>query len=112
VVVPVPIGLRQLVTERGYLAPGEPLIKDIGALPGDRVCIDDQSASVNGRVVGPVARWDSKGRGLPSLRGCQIVPAGWFWPLSTRITNSFDGRYIGVQPLSAIVGEARAVWTF
>ena len=76
VVLPVPAALRRLVAERGYLAPGAPLIKGIGALPGDTVCIDDSAASVNGRVVGPVARWDSKGRGLPSLRGCQIVPAG------------------------------------
>jgi len=112
VVFPVPQEYQRLVAERGWLAPGAPLIKHIGAVAGDRVCIQSDRAVINGAVVGPVSTHDSEGRPLPRFRGCLTVPPGYFLPLSTYIPNSFDGRYIGIQPLSAIVGEVIPAWTF
>ncbi|HXQ29453.1 MAG TPA: S26 family signal peptidase [Gemmatimonadales bacterium] len=112
VTFPVALAYQGLVVERGWLAPGIPLIKHIGALAGDCVCIGEDHAAINGAAVGPVFTIDSAGRPLPTLRGCLTVPSGYFLPLSTTIPNSFDGRYIGVQPLSAILGEAIPVWIF
>jgi conjugative transfer signal peptidase TraF len=112
VTFPVPRVYQGLVVERGWLAPGVQLIKHIGALAGDRVCIDAARAAINGAPVGPVLANDSAGRPLPQVRGCLTVPPGYFLPLSTTIPNSFDGRYMGVQPLSTIVGEVIPVWTF
>ena len=112
VVFPVPRAFKSLVTERGWLAPGLRLLKAVGAVPGDRVCVTDAGVWVNEVPVGPVFTHDSAGRVLPVYRGCEHVPVGSFWAVSTVIPNSFDSRYMGPQPLASIVGEAVLVWTF
>ena len=112
VVFPVPAAFEPLVTARRWLGKGLPLLKTIGAVPGDRVCVSEDVVTVNGETVGPVFSHDSAGRSLPAIRGCELVAEGHFWPLSSYTPNSFDGRYMGAQPLSAILGEAIPVWTF
>lgn len=111
VVLPVPASVASLVTDRGWLPPGVPLIKGVGAVAGDWVCVSEEAVTVNGETVGPVYERDSTGRDLPAIRGCERVRHGEFWPLSSYAKKSFDGRYLGAQPLSAIVGEAVPVWT-
>jgi type IV secretory pathway protease TraF len=108
----MPVAFRTLIASRGWAPEGVPLLKNVEALEGDQVCTDDHEISVNGRRVGPVSSVDSQGQPLPRIRGCYIVPAGEFLPLSTYIANSFDGRYMGPQPLSLIHGEAHRLWTF
>lgn len=112
VVFPVPLPFRSLVYGRGWLKEGVPLMKNIGALEGDQVCIRDEYVEVNGKRVGPVSTVDRTGAALPKLRGCFRVEEGMFFPLSQYHDRSFDGRYMGPQPLSVITGEARALWTF
>ena len=112
VIFPVPMPFKKLVYGRQWLAEGLPLMKSIGALEGDEVCITDQRATINQRVMGNVWTVDSEGRAMPALRGCFTVPAGAFFPLSTSIEKSFDGRYIGFQPLTSIAGEVHPLWTF
>ena len=112
VVFPVPRLFETLIYGRGWLGPGLPLMKGIGAVEGDRVCTDDRHASVNGLAVGPIFAADSAGRPLPKIRGCYTVPAGYFVPFSAVIARSFDGRYMGPQPLDVIVGEVHPLWTF
>jgi conjugative transfer signal peptidase TraF len=112
VVFPVPAPFRSLVYGRRWAPPGLPLIKGIGALEGDLVCINDSQATINGKFVGPVVSVDSAGQPLPRIRGCLTVSPGYFLPLSTHVPNSFDGRYMGQQPLSVIAGEVRPLWTF
>ena len=48
VVFPVPAAFRSLVYGRGWAAPGLPMMKGIGALEGDQVCISDFQATING----------------------------------------------------------------
>jgi type IV secretory pathway protease TraF len=91
---------------------GVPLLKAIGAVAGDVVCINDEAFSINGTPVGPVARVDGKGLPLPQLRGCFTIEAGYFLPVSGYSERSFDGRYMGPQPLSVIMGKATPLWTF
>ena len=112
VVFPVPETFAELVTSRGWLGPDVPLIKAIGAVPGDRVCVSDDRVEVNESIVGPVYAADSEGRALPTIRGCQMVGEAEFWPLSSYAAKSFDGRYMGPVRTTAIVGEAIPVWTF
>jgi len=112
VVFPVPAVFRSLVYGRGWAAPGLPMMKGIGALEGDQVCISDFQATINGSVVGPVVSVDSAGRPLPRIRGCITVSPGYFLSLSTHVPNSFDGRYMGQLPLSIIAGEVHPLWTF
>jgi conjugative transfer signal peptidase TraF len=109
---PVPDPFTDMVYGRQWLAPGVPLLKSVGALAGDRVCVYDDHAEVNDQAVGPVYDRDSDGRPMPRIRGCFAIAEGQFFPLSTYIPRSFDGRYIGPQPLSLVTAEARPLWTF
>lgn len=112
VVFPVPTPFQSLVYGRGWLKAGVPLMKNIGALAGDQVCVREDHFEVNGQNLGPVATVDRTGAPLPRLRGCFQIADGYFFPMSRYHERSFDGRYIGAQPLSAITGEASPLWTF
>ena len=112
VVFPVPDTYRGLVHARGWLANGVPLLKTIVALAGDRVCVFDGHFEVNGHTLGPVYALDNSGAAMPRIRGCFEIEQGYFFPASSYNPRSFDGRYIGPQPLSALRGEARPLWTF
>ena len=112
VIFPVPKPFETMVFGRDWINRGTPLMKQIWGLPGDTVCITDTQATVNGKYLGPVSRFDSMGRELPILRGCFTIPAGYFFPAGNYIPNSFDGRYIGPVPLTDIQAEARPKWTF
>ena len=112
VVFPVPSAFRTLVYGRRWLRGGMPLLKQIGALAGDRVCIFTHRFAINGRTLGPVFTVDSSGRPLPEIRGCFEVKPGDFFAASLHLDKSFDGRYFGVLPLSQLQGEARPLWTF
>ena len=112
VVLAFPPRYEPLALERKWVMPGRPLLKGVGAVPGDLVCIGDTRIAINHKDVGPVLRVDSKGRPLPQIEGCTVVARGSFLPLSTYIPNSFDGRYMGAQPNSLIRGIAHPLWTF
>jgi conjugative transfer signal peptidase TraF len=112
VVISVPSQYQALVLERHWVRAGTDLLKGVGAVPGDVVCVSDTRIAINHKEVAPVLKVDSKGRALPHITGCTAVPAGSFLPLSTYIPNSFDGRYMGAQPNSLIKGIAHPLWTF
>lgn len=103
---------KALFAARGWLMKQGVLIKPIGALPGDQVCIQNDTVTVNGDDVGPVFAKDSHGLPLPVIRGCFVLPQGTVFPLSTHSAHSFDGRYFGAIPMAQVLGEARPVWTF
>lgn len=113
VLFPVPEPFKAMVYGRGWINKGTPLMKQIWGLAGDTVCINNKEATVNGRYLGPISSADSYGRPLPALRGCFVVPDGFFFPAGNYITNSFDGRYFGPVPLTNIQAEAEPTsWTF
>ena len=112
VVFPVPTAFHSLVYGRRWLRNGVPFLKSIVALSGDRVCVFDDHFEVNGHALGPVYVVDSSGSPMPRIRGCFVIASGTFFPASTYNPRSFDGRYTGPQPLAALRGEARALWTF
>ncbi len=101
VVMEVPEEAAPYIYGRGWGRPGTPLIKTIGALPGDSVTIGDDGLYINGRYVGPVYDKDAEGLDLPRLRGTIVIKPGEFLPVSA-YERSFDGRYFGPQPLASI----------
>ena len=112
IVMAVPQEYRQYVYGRGWLPKGWPLFKHVGAIAGDIYCVTGSRLTVNGKPVGPVYAADQEGRPLPRIKGCRQVPEGHFLPVATRIARSFDGRYMGVVKLSAILGIARPLVTW
>ena len=112
VIFPVPEEVQSLVYGRGWLRAGIPFLKELLGLPGDQVCISSSALRINDAYVGPVFERDSHGLPLPQRRGCFVIPEGYFFAASHHLPNSFDGRYFGPLPLTAISGEARPVWIF
>ncbi len=107
-----------LARVRGYVRLGDcaggiqPVIKPVGAVPGDVVAVGPDGVQVNGVPLAhsPTASADSQGRPLPHVPwGTRIVPEGQVWLLATTHPRSWDSRYFGPVPLHAIRGTARAL---
>ena len=108
-----PDHLKTLIYKRHWLPDGWPLMKQIGAMPGDTFCINkDQQFLINGKFVGPVSTVDSQGLPLPKIAGCRTIEPETILPVATHISNSFDGRYFGTIPLNIIKGKAVPLYNF
>jgi conjugative transfer signal peptidase TraF len=112
VVATPPKPLASFLAERGYLPLGLPLIKRVQALPGQCVCRSELLISVDGVEAGRALTQDRRGRPLPVWQGCRVITPGEVFLMNRDEQGSFDGRYFGPLPLSAIVGRAESVWTF
>lgn len=111
VAVAPPEPLARFAAVRGYLPIGVPLLKHIAALDGQTVCRFARIVWVNGRAVAIARERDSVGRSLPSWQGCRTLRAGQVFLLNPTIPDSFDGRYFGVLPATAITARAEPLWT-
>src|SRR5690348_16962316 len=69
VVARLPRRVARLAAVRRYLPIDVPLVKPIGAAPGDRVCAIGAAITINGRSVATRRERDSAGRPLPWWRG-------------------------------------------
>jgi conjugative transfer signal peptidase TraF len=109
-VVRPPAALAQFMAARGYLALGVPLIKHVAALPGQIICRSGRTIIVDNVVVADALDRDARGRELPVWQGCRAVKTGEVFLLNAGVTDSFDGRYFGPVPDSAIIGCATPLW--
>ncbi|WP_088347341.1 S26 family signal peptidase [Rhodomicrobium vannielii] len=96
---------HDLARSRGYLLSKAWLIKPVAALAGDRVCRLEQVITVNGRLSAVAQPADEKGRSLPKWDGCRKLAQDEMFLLSN-VEGSFDGRYFGVTPRSALIAKA------
>jgi conjugative transfer signal peptidase TraF len=106
---------------RGYRAPGAcadggaPLLKPVVATSGDVVNMSADGISVNGVHVASTAPLptDTKGRPLSHCPfGRYAVPAGMVWVASSYNGRSFDSRYFGPVPMTAIRNRLRPLLCF
>jgi conjugative transfer signal peptidase TraF len=105
---------------RGYIPAGScddgsaPVGKDVVAIVGDTIQVDDRGVGVNGRVVpnsAPLER-DSKGRSLPRLRTSgHVVQSDEVWLVSSYSGRSYDSRYYGGVPTSRLVAPIEPLLT-
>ena len=101
-----------LAAQRGYLPAGIPLLKRVGAVAPQRVCIDAASVRIDGVQVA-VARWaDGLGRRLPIWQLCRSLSDGELFLLSSTNQASFDSRYFGPIDVAAVIGSAQPLWTW
>lgn len=112
VLMEVPEPARPYIYGRGWVKEGTLLLKDVGALAGDIVSIDESKIFINSQYIGPVLDKDREGKPLPKLRGVFIVEPGQFVPISNYMPNSFDGRYFGAVSISLVKGIAKPVLVF
>ena len=93
---------------------GSPLLKPIIAQAGDTVSVSPDGIRVNGRLLpNSAARGtDTAGRPLSPWRfGTYNVEAGKVWVLSSYHPRSFDSRYFGPIPETAIRERLRPLLT-
>jgi type IV secretory pathway protease TraF len=87
-----------------------PLVKHVGAVPGDTVCALGTVITIEGKVAAIRRETDGKGRPMPWWNGCRLLRQGDIFLLATNVSASFDGRYFGVSRAADIFGIARPIW--
>lgn len=107
--------------ERGYRSTGScpdgaaPLMKPIAAVAGDVVNVSADGITVNHRAISNTAskQKDSRGRPMyPWPSGEYTVLAGFAWVASSYNEWSFDSRYFGPVPTSAIRAHLKTLWVW
>ncbi len=111
VAVDAPEPLASFLGEREYLPRGVPLMKRIAALPGQTVCRNGSSVSVDTIAMGEALARDRRGRELPVWQGCRTLGASEIFLMNWDVRDSLDGRYFGPIPKDSIIGRALPLWT-
>ena len=102
--------IATLAAQRGYLPERVPLLKRIAALPPQQVCVAQQLVSIDGVAVATALAADSQGLRLPTWQQCRPLRDGELYLLGTTHPASFDSRYFGPLPATAVLGLAQPVW--
>jgi len=111
VAVAPPEPLAAFLADGAYLPRGVPLLKRVLALPGQTVCRDRRTITVDQIWVGETRDHDGRGQLLPIWQGCHVLADGEVFLMNWQSANSLDGRYFGVLPATAILGRAEPLWT-
>ncbi len=110
VLTTLPPDAAALAAQRGYLPVRVPLLKRVGAVVSQHVCVFDALVWIDGVPMAAVRPTDRLGRPLPSWLPCRQLRPGELFLLSTTNPASFDSRYFGPVSASAVIGVARPVW--
>lgn len=110
VLASLPPDAAVLAAQRRYLPAGVPLLKRVGAVAPQEVCIAGGIVRIDGVPSAAVLRADRWGRPLPSWQQCRRLEPGELFLLSVTNPASFDGRYFGPVRASAVIGVAHPVW--
>lgn len=106
----VPPVARELAAQRYYLPSNVPLVKQVAAIEGDRVCAIGTDISVNGKWIVSRRIQDGKGRLMPRWQGCSELFPGDLFMIARDQPQAFDGRYFGVTRARYVVGKAVLIW--
>ena len=109
--VRLPAGVAALAAQRGYLPAGVPLLKRIGVVAPQSVCVEEGGVRIDGVVVAAVLAVDGVGRPLQPWAQCRALVDGELFLLSNTHVASFDSRYFGPVDASAVIGSAHPLWT-
>ena len=110
VIARTPLSVRALAASRHYIPANVPLVKRVVGVPGDLICAEGTTITVNGLVLATRRFNDHLGRPLPWWNGCRRLRDGALFLLMAATPDSFDGRYFGPTEASDVVGKATALW--
>jgi len=110
VLTTLPPDAAALAAQRRYLPARVPLLKRVGAIAPQHVCIFDALVWIDGVPVAAVRPADRLGRPLPSWPQCRQLRPGELLLLSSTNRASFDSRYFGPVSAAAVIGVAHPVW--
>ena len=106
----LPGDVAALAAQRGYLPAHIPLLKRVGALAPQHVCIVGGVVQIDGVPAAAVLPTDRMGRLLPSWPQCRRLHPSELFLLSTPNPASFDSRYFGPIAASAVIGVAQPIY--
>ena len=106
----LPADAAALAAQRGYLPASVPLLKRVGAVAPQHVCVFDALVWIDGVPVAAVRPADRLGRPLSSWPQCRRLRPGELFLLSAANPASFDSRYFGPVSASTVIGIAHPVW--
>jgi conjugative transfer signal peptidase TraF len=112
VLTQLPAEAATLAAQRGYLPTGIPLLKRIGAMPPQRVCMQDHVVRIDDVAIATALATDSRGRPLLAWQQCRSLLDDELFLLSSTSPASFDSRYFGPVSASAVIGSAHPLWTW
>lgn len=110
VLVPLPTEAAVLAAQRGYLPMRVPLLKRVGAIAPQEVCIAGGSVRIDGVPSAAVLHADRLGRPLRAWQQCRRLEPGELFLLSVTNSASFDSRYFGPVSASTVIGIAHPIW--
>lgn len=110
VLAQLPADVAALAAQRGYLPSHIPLLKRVGAVAPQHVCIEDGQVRIDGVPVAAVLPADSMGRSLLFWPQCRPLADGELFLLSATNPASFDSRYFGPIQASAVIGTAQPIY--
>jgi conjugative transfer signal peptidase TraF len=111
VLIKLPAPLATWMARRHYLPVGVPLLKHVGALPGQTVCRSGMNIWINGKQQVRALGHDRRGRPLPVWDGCMTIAQDKIFVLNSAAPDSFDSRYFGPIASSGIIGTATPLLT-
>lgn len=106
-----PASAARLADRRSYLPVSVPLLKTVSALFRARVCRFGAAVTIDGRLAAIARSRDHAGRPLPVWQGCRVLGAGEVFLLGVT-AESFDSRYFGPVPRTALIARAEPLWTW
>jgi conjugative transfer signal peptidase TraF len=112
VLAQLPADAARLADERRYLPLSVPILKRVGAVGSQFVCISGDAILIDGRPVAHTLRRDSRGRGLAIWRHCRALAGDELFLLSVTNPASFDSRYFGPILRAGVIGKAIPLWTW
>lgn len=112
VLIHLPAASAALAARRRYLPLNVPLLKRIGAMAPEAVCVRGGIVRIDGIPVAATLHVDGAGRRLTAWRQCRRLRVGELFLLSTSNPASFDSRYFGPVKTSAVIGLAHPLWTW
>lgn len=110
VLVHLPAEAAALAAQRSYLPPHVPLLKRVGAVAPQRVCITGQVLRIDGHSVATSLSVDRMGRPLHGWPQCRRLQTGEVFLLSVTNPASFDSRYFGPVRTADVIGIAQPLW--
>ena len=108
----LPVDVASFAEQRGYIPNGVPILKRVGAVARQSVCVRGQTVHIDGAVVATARTHDGARRPLQAWPQCRPLAAGELFLLSDAKPASFDSRYFGPIAASAVLGIARPLWTW
>lgn len=108
----LPADAAASAAQRGYLPAGVPILKRIGAMAPQSVCVREHVVRIDGSAVATARLHDGQHRPLQAWVQCRQLTQGELFLLSNTSGASFDSRYFGPINASAVIGVAWPLWTW